>query len=237
MTGRYQTFLRWLECLFLFGGLLALDYYIWVTASAALSQAYENWSFTRELQGREVSIPLFVREQIDSLRGVQPSEPERPQTAAARPQAPPRAPATPPFSVIGRLEIPRLHMNLMVREGVTEGTLRLAVGHLPSTALPGHPGNVALAAHRDTFFRPLRDIRNHDSIVMETPGGTYRYVVESIQIVKPNDTWVLRASGRPTLTLVTCYPFTYIGSAPKRFIVRATAVGGFERNPDTLRSD
>ena len=90
--------------------------------------------------------------------------------------------------------------------------------------MPGTPGNVGLAGHRDTFFRALRNIRPDDTIELETTEGTYRYQVSSTRIVTPRDVSVLKSSGGPTLTLVTCYPFYYVGSAPKRFIVHATAV-------------
>jgi sortase A len=95
------------------------------------------------------------------------------------------------------------------------------VGHIPGTALPGDSGNVGLAAHRDTFFRRLRDIRPDDEIVLTTPDGTFRYTVEGTKVVEPGDVWVLDPTEEPALTLVTCYPFTYVGSAPQRFIVRA----------------
>ena len=127
-------------------------------------------------------------------------------------------------SVIGRLEIPRLNLSVMVREGADEGTLSRAVGHIPGTALPGKMGNVGLAGHRDTFFRALRNIREDDAIEFETTHGAYRYVVKSTKIVTPRDVSVLAASGGENLTLVTCYPFYYVGSAPKRFIVRAAQV-------------
>ena len=110
----------------------------------------------------------------------------------------------------------------MIREGVTARTLRLAVGHIRSTALPGSPGNVGLAAHRDTFFRPLRNIERGDSITIETLSGSYQYAVDSVAIVAPTAVSVLKDSGQASLTLVTCYPFYYVGSAPQRFIVQAT---------------
>jgi len=135
----------------------------------------------------------------------------------------PRALA-PRSNIVGRLEIPELQLTAMVQEGVDAATLRRAVGHVPGTALPGEASNVALAGHRDTFFRPLRDIRLKDVIQLQTPGGDYRYVVESAKIVSPRDISVLRPTGRNTLTLVTCYPFYYVGSAPKRFVVRAALV-------------
>jgi len=107
-----------------------------------------------------------------------------------------------------------------VREGVTNTALRQAVGHVPSSALPGQPGNVALAGHRDTFFRPLKDIKVSDTILLTTPDGTEEYHVVSTSIVEPTDVSVLDEKNNE-LTLVTCYPFYYVGPAPKRFIVQA----------------
>lgn len=122
---------------------------------------------------------------------------------------------------IGRLDVPRLGLSAAARDGVDERTLDLAVGHVPGTALPGDPGNAAFAAHRDTFFRPLRRVQTGDVVSVSTPRGTYRYLVTSTRVVNPDDVSVLDATREPTLTLVTCYPFTYIGSAPYRFVVRA----------------
>jgi sortase A len=102
-------------------------------------------------------------------------------------------------------------------------TLRSAVGHVPETALPGEPGNAAFAGHRDTFFRKLRHVRKGDRIVVTTPDGVYDYVVRETRVVPPSDVSVLEPTAEQSLTLVTCYPFDYIGSAPERFIVRATA--------------
>jgi sortase A len=124
-------------------------------------------------------------------------------------------------ALVGRLEVPRLGMSVMVLEGVSADTLRVAAGHVPETALPGNAGNTAIAAHRDTFFRGLGDIREGDGVVVTTPAGAVRYRVSSAQVVRPEDVHVLDATENETLTLVTCYPFQYIGSAPKRFIVRA----------------
>lgn len=141
--------------------------------------------------------------------------------AAGPPPAPSRARIVAPGSVIGRIEIPRLGVSSVIRAGVDARTLRLAVGHIPGTALPGDRGNIGLAGHRDTFFRKLRDIRAFDEIRLVTPDGTFFYEVERTRIVKPADTWVLDDTAVQSLTLVTCYPFTYVGSAPDRFIVRA----------------
>jgi LPXTG-site transpeptidase (sortase) family protein len=109
-------------------------------------------------------------------------------------------------------------------EGTGEGTLGLAVGHIPGTSFPGQPGNVAVAGHRDTLFRSLRKIRDDDIVRFETLGGNYEYRVKSTEIVKPEDVSVLKPGHAPELTLVTCYPFDYFGSAPDRFIVKARQV-------------
>jgi sortase A len=114
----------------------------------------------------------------------------------------------------------------MIMEGIDGRTLRRAVGHIPGTPLPGQQGNVAIAGHRDTFFRPLRNIKHDDEITLTTLAGSYRYVVDSTQVVEPEDTQVLDDSGGTILTLVTCYPFYFVGPAPKRFIVRAHKIPG-----------
>jgi sortase A len=122
---------------------------------------------------------------------------------------------------IGRIEIPRLGLSVVVVEGIGKATLRRAAGHIPGTALPGKPGNVGISGHRDTFFRPLKDLRIKDEIQFSTLNGDFRYVVESLTVVDPNNVGVLAPTSENQLTLVTCYPFFYIGAAPKRFVVRA----------------
>jgi sortase A len=126
--------------------------------------------------------------------------------------------------MVGRIEVPRLNLSAFAREGVDTRTLRGSAGHVPGSALPGEAGNAAFAAHRDTFFRPLKGVRKGDEIAVTTSRGEFRYVVSATRVVDPSDVSVLRASSDPTLTLVTCYPFDYIGSAPRRFIVTARLV-------------
>ena len=122
--------------------------------------------------------------------------------------APPQAKAAPlpNGALIGRLEIPRLKVRAVVREGAGQDTLDVALGHIPGTALPGQPGNAGIAGHRDTLFRGLRKIEKNDVIEFQTPAGSYNYQVESTSIVKPDDVTVLHASQHPEMTLVTCYP-------------------------------
>jgi sortase A len=128
--------------------------------------------------------------------------------------------------LLGRMEIPRLGVSVIVAEGTDEATLRRAGGHIAGTSLPGQHGNVGIAGHRDTLFRPLRNIRQNDVITLTTLAGEYRYRVISTEIVSPSDVTVLESSGHETLTLVTCYPFYFVGPAPDRFIVRAARVMG-----------
>jgi sortase A len=135
--------------------------------------------------------------------------------------APAPSPALAPRALVGRIEVPRLGLSALAREGVDVRTLRGSVGHVPGTALPGARGNAAFAAHRDTFFRPLAGIRKGDAVFVTTPDGVHRYIVVATRVVEPSDVSVLEPTDRPQLTLVTCYPFDYVGSAPQRFIVRA----------------
>jgi sortase A len=148
-----------------------------------------------------------------------------------RPQAEPstslkaRSAATPAADgLVGRITIPRLLLSVVVIEGVTKTALRHAVGHIPGTALPGEAGNVGVAGHRDTFFRPLKDVRIKDEIQFSTLKGNFRYEVESLRVVEPDNVGVLAPSGENVLTMVTCYPFYFVGPAPQRWIVRARQV-------------
>jgi sortase A len=125
---------------------------------------------------------------------------------------------------IGRLEIPRIGLSAVVAEGDDEHTLKVAVGHLPDTPLPWQEGNAALAGHRDTFFRPLRRIRVGDDIRLATPRGDFQYRVTRQTVVDPEELWVLDASSGAALTLITCYPFDFIGPAPRRFVVHAERI-------------
>ena len=175
-------------------GIVALAWY----GTAHLAAAREQAALSRELDAaRDV-----VRADVANVTV--------PATLAAR-------------ALVGRIEVPRLKLSAVAREGVDVRTLRGSVGHVPGTALPGDAGNAAFAAHRDTFFAPLRDIRAGDDIVVTTATAVHRYSVVRTRVVDPSDVSVLRPSAGRTLTLVTCYPFDFVGSAPKRFIVSAEA--------------
>jgi sortase A len=200
-----KRLLRVAQYVFAAVGVLALGYWTAVFVSARLFQTKEAHDFARELQAKVTRDTMASRS--DSAK-----EGEEP---------PPREGA-----VIAKLGIPRLGLSTMVVEGVEDGDLKLAAGHIPGTALPGKRGNVGIAGHRDTFFRPLRFIRKDDLIALTTLRGTSRYRVVSTKIVGPDEVQVLYPTGRDALTLVTCYPFDFVGSAPRRFIVRAERSAG-----------
>jgi sortase A len=127
--------------------------------------------------------------------------------------------------VIGEMRVPRLGLEAIFVQGDSPRILRRAVGHhISGTALPGEWGNVVLTGHRDSFFRPLRSVQPGDAIAIATPDGEFEYKVKSTDVVPPSDVRVLEPSHENSLTLVTCFPFYYVGAAPKRFVVRVRQV-------------
>jgi sortase A len=180
----------------LIGGVLAMGFTAYTYAARYAWQKYDSTLFDNVLTRR-----LAASDRADSLRAADPT-------------------------LIGRIIIPRLGISAMVREGVDERTLGLAVGHIPTTALPGQTGNAGFAAHRDNLFRNLKDVRQNDSITVTTIDHTYVYRVVSFRVVYPTEVSVLDpSSNEKILTLVTCYPFYFVGHAPRRFIVRALQIG------------
>ena len=127
-------------------------------------------------------------------------------------------------ALLARLTAPSVHLEANVLEGSDDGTLGRGAGHIEDTPFPGQPGNVGIAGHRDTVFRPLRNIKVGDPLELATAEHTYRYRISKTLIVGPDDVYVLDATDQPTLTLVTCYPFEFVGHAPRRFIVQATLI-------------
>lgn len=204
--------LTWIERALIVIGILCLGVWAWAWFDARIYQYRENRlleeaSAARTSRASETDALGSFREGGPPARG----EEERSEPLE-------------PGALVGRVEIPRIGVSAIVLEGVDKKTLRRGVGHIPETPLPEKGGNVALAAHRDSFFRGLKDIRKNDIITLKTLENTYYYRVDWTEIVLPEDTHVLAGSGAPELTLVTCYPFYYVGSAPKRFIVRAQRV-------------
>jgi sortase A len=130
---------------------------------------------------------------------------------------------------IGELRIPRLGLSTMIVQGDSPANLQRAVGHLADSALPGKDGNVVLAGHRDTFFRPLQQVRAGDSIIVRSRTADYEYLVDSLAVVAADAVEVLEPTGGRALTLITCFPFIYVGPAPERFIVRAHQISAREK--------
>jgi sortase A len=227
---RRQRAFRWLELVFWCLAALALGAYAYVYLDRSVYQSYREWAFDRELEGKAAPVMGFVLHSIGAGEEKQPAPPADRFEEFAR-KAEPTRPQLEPDALIGRIEVPRLGIRAIIVQGTTNRALRRAVGHIEGTALPGESGNVGIAGHRDTFFRGLRQIRKDDVVLVRTLDATYSYSVDSIQVVDPEDTWVLKASGSPGLTLVTCYPFDYIGSAPRRYVVHARQTGGVTPAP------
>lgn len=195
-TSSARPLVRWLaalEALLFVVGVVALGWYGMAHLSAARDQA----AWARELEQQALAIKQHSLPAALASRSLEKG------------------------ALIGRLDVPRLGVSAITREGADEVTLRRSIGHVPETALPGEHGNAAFAGHRDTFFRNLEDVRAGDRIVVTTLAGRHLYIVRETRIVEPSDVSVLDPTTEPMLTLVTCYPFNFVGPAPQRFIVRA----------------
>lgn len=184
--------LRWTQRLLFITGTLALGYVGLTLLDARLYQVSAKRTLENQMQ-------------VEKEQNV-----ARPRSAAKN------------GDVLGRMDIPRLGMSVAVLQGTSARVLRLGAGHIEGTPLPGEIGNSGIAAHRDTFFRGLRKIRGNDEIQLQTATGLFRYKVDWVKVVAPNDATALEPSTREsTLTLVTCYPFYFVGPSPERFVVRA----------------
>jgi sortase A len=176
---------------------------------------------------------LGVRELVESHTGQITAEKEFEQRAAQPapepgPGAQPEFRAYNPGETVAKLLVPRLDEQLYVVEGTDKSDLRLGPGHMTGTVLPGMKGNCVIAGHRDTHFRFLKDIHKGDDIILETEDGQFLYRVTNTEVVTPTNTSSLQPTDGAELNLITCYPFYYLGSAPKRFIVHAQLAGAVE---------
>ncbi|MCC7417878.1 MAG: class D sortase [Acidobacteria bacterium] len=188
-------------------------------------------SIERLLLAAGVALGLWCAAQVLDARYVQrmPVPPPHRTALPADAQPPPdRSAAAARHLVVlaagtwvGRLEAPSVGMTATILEGSSDETLARGAGHIEETPLPGEPGNFGVAGHRDTTFRPVRRLKVGDPLVVTTQDGIFHYRVTKTMVVDPQDVWVLDPASRPTLTLVTCYPFVYIGRAPRRYIVSA----------------
>jgi sortase A len=206
--GKERCSVRWIERGLLVLSAVCLSIWTWNVSAARVYQAAAGRRFD-ELVGRSASWP----------RGWQAGPTGRAYWRVGDSEP------------IGRIEIPRIGLSAIIAEGVDTGTLQLAVGHVPATALPGQPGNVVLAGHRDSFFRGLNHLRAGDRVRLTTMHGVFDYQVDSTQVVGPGETDVLLPSTDRSLTLITCYPFHYVGPAPMRFIVHAQSVSRVKSEP------
>ena len=240
-SSRAKWILR-LERLFFLAGILALGYYAGAKIYSSAYQSYAKYSFDEQLSGRSPSISGFFahffgkepppsdvkkidgEELLRSLVYAPEAVPAGRGWSADRLREFKEAAIPSPGSVLGRLEIPSVDLSVMLLQGTDDWTLNRAVGHIEGTALPGQPGNLGVAGHRDGFFRCLKDITKDTTITVTTLKGRFYYRVCAINIVKPNDVELLAPTKHPTLTLVTCYPFHYVGAAPKRYVVTAEMV-------------
>lgn len=215
--------LRWIEITLFVLGVSLVGVAFGKTALRWNDQAVQERALIR---GPAVSRP--VAPAVPPGVSVQPKisieKPIEPVAVAPRPIASRRAAVAAAPAAYARIEIPRLGVAAMVKEGADEKTLARAVGLVPGSARPGELGNAVLAGHRDTFFRPLRGIELNDRIRVIVPPHTYEYRVRSMRVVAPEETSVLASHGVEELTLVTCYPFRFVGPSPDRFIVSATRV-------------
>jgi sortase A len=144
--------------------------------------------------------------------------------AAATTTARPLVTAAAAGSWVAKLDAPSVRLSATVLEGTDDATLDRGAGHIEDTPFPGQPGNVGIAGHRDTTFRPVRHLRTGDPLELTTQEGIYRYLITKTFIVDPKDVYVLDPGDQPMLTLVTCYPFEYIGNAPRRYIIQAVLI-------------
>ena len=205
LSGAPRRLLLWLERLLIIVGTAMLVWCAALVADALIAQRNARSAFETALLARTVAVPSA----LDEMTVVAPA---------------PLLRAVERGSPIAALSIPRIHLSAMVLHGSDAQTLRRGPGHLENTAFPGKPGNVVIAGHRDSFFWSLQNIHLGDAIFLDTGEGPSEYRVVSARVVNPSDISVLASTDEPVLTLITCYPFSVLGPAPDRFVVRAMRV-------------
>lgn len=225
--------LIWVERSLLTLGIVLLGVYGGVSAHSQFYQAYDTWRFDRAIEGRHGSMGAFVTEALHVpgaplLLADGADGPDQQDWSPERIRAYEGLRADGDRLPIGRLEIPSIDLRVMVLEGTDDWTLNRGVGRIEGTAKPGDIGNLGIAGHRDGFFRSLRKLSTGERILLRTLDGSYEYEVDDIEIVSPEEVRVLETSAKPSLTLVTCYPFYYVGNAPHRYIVKANLVQAVE---------
>jgi sortase A len=212
----WKPFRRAVADLLLLAGSACLLVWAWGLLEPTLYQQVQKNQFERKFGKQPGSPEPLQSAQSTSLTGT---------GAALRTRAALKVPAASsgwfqrdPL-VVGEIEVPRLEMNVIVREGMDDTTLRKAAGHVPATALPGEPGNFVVLGHRDTLFRPLRGLEKGDNVRVHTADGDFNYWIDSIEVV-PLENMELSEASEAGITLVTCFPFDFVGPAPRRFVAR-----------------
>ena len=193
-------------------GLCAVLYFVWFQWDGASYQRVQKDEFRKA-----------VADPNDTSAGAQQSPAGTTAlsrwTASVAP-----AKASRDMRAFAQLRIPSVKLDVIVREGVDEDTLRLAVGHFGASAMPGQSGNLVLFGHRDTFFRPLRDLKTGDVAEVRTSSGLFRYRIDEIKVVGPDDLDVSQPVDRAAITLITCFPFRYIGPSPRRYVAQGLLI-------------
>ena len=205
------------------GGRRRLERFLWVSGLCLIAvwaavRSYGAWSAKRDVARFEAAVAA-PSAPLNAMTALRPVDMSRWSESRKRHYDESRGVDTGPALAV--LRIDRLGLEVPVLEGTDELTLDRAAGHIEGTPMPGSSGNVGLAGHRDGFFRVLEDIAEGDVLTLHTPSETLTYVVDRLRVVPPSDVSVLEPTTEPVLTLVTCYPFYFVGSAPERFIVRA----------------
>lgn len=212
-TSRYWWAACWVERSLLAVGFILLLIYIVARIHTAVMYRAALWRFERLTE----SSPLAEQKSTQSVSARVDFSLWSGERAAAYTKA--LALRITPLAV---LSIRRLELDVPVFDGTDERTLNRGAGRIIGTAEFGQQGNTGIAAHRDGFFRRLKDVRMGDQIELAVPRQKFVYVVDNITVVKPSDTSVLQTRLRPSLTLITCYPFYLIGAASGRYVVQAS---------------
>lgn len=215
----FNWVLRWASRALISLGCAGLGIYFWSEIDARIYQESQSLDYAEAADPPDVA-PELIRDPLQLRapgKGAEQSSPRLPWTRDPR--------------LIGRLEIPRIGLAVLIREGIEPQTLRRAVGHMPDTAMPGAPGNFVVAGHRDTFFRKLRLVQRGDEIRVTTPGRSVQYRVVELLVVDPDAVDAIQPTAQPSCTLITCFPFDVIGSAPRRMLVRGLQTGTNSSNP------
>jgi sortase A len=210
---RSRSILMWIESIVLGLGFVLLGIY----GAALFESVLDSRAFLRRFASLDLSPDSQIRNSSEGDHEAN-ANPHGEESAEGHARVPSNRRDMP----LAVLQIPKIHLAAPLLDGTDAFTLNHAVGRIAGTAWPGGSGNLGIAGHRDSFFRGLKDIKTGDAIKLETLKGTDTYIVDQIQIVTPDDVGVLRPRPVPSLTLVTCYPFYFIGSAPKRYIVKAS---------------